>query len=149
MRRVVAALLLAATSLSPALAASRHAEDAKVARMADRLNDPHMQSALAGMITAMADMMMDLRIDKFRDAVGRVDPDARVSDDLGDAHTLGDVMRRSDPHFREHLSDRSRQAVGMMGGMAGSMAEMLPELRGMAEKMGSRMDRAMRRLPAD
>lgn len=146
-RFTVAALLLVSTS--PALAAPRSAEDRDVARVADKLNDPRTQSAMSGMMVAMADMFMDLRIDKLRAAIDKVDPDARRSNDWDGARTLGDVVERDDPYFREHLADDSRKAVGTMGAMAGSMAEMMPEFRAMAERMGRDLEKTMRRLPRD
>jgi hypothetical protein len=148
-RFAVAALLLVSTS--PALAAPRAhdsgREDAEMARVADRLNDPRMQSAMSGMMVAMADMFMDLRVDKLRAAIAKIDPESRDDRDWDNARTLGDVMERDDPHFREHLADGSRMAVGTMGAMAGTMAEMAPEFRAMAERMGRDLEKTMRRMP--
>ena len=150
-RIAVAALLLVANS--PAIAASRHAEDAEMARVADKLNDPRTQSAMSGMMVAMADMFMDLRVDKLRAAIARADPEARDADrdgrDWDGARTLGDVVERDDPHFRDRLANDSRMAVGTMGAMASGMADMVPELRDMGERMGRQMEKAMRRLPRD
>jgi hypothetical protein len=146
-RFAVAALLL--VSASPALAAPRTQEDAEMARMADKLNDPRTQSAMSGMMVAMADMFMDLRVDKLRAAIAKIDPDARNDRDWDGARTLGDMMRRDDPNFRDKIEDGSRMAVGAMGAMAGSMAEMMPELRQMGERMGKQMEKAMRNLPRD
>ena len=150
-RFAVAALLLVSTS--PALAAPRHPEDAEMARMADKLNDPRTQSAMSGVMVAMADMFMDLRVDKLRAAIARIDPEARDGDRDGrnwdGARTLGDVMERDDPHFRKHIEDGSRIAVGTMGAMASGMADIMPELRDMGERMGRQMEKAMRRLPRD
>jgi hypothetical protein len=146
-RVAVAALLLVSTS--PALATSRHPEDAEMARMADKMNDPRTQSAMSGMMVAMADMFMDLRVDKLRAAIARIDPEARDDRNWDDARTLGDVMERDDPHFRDKIADGSRMAVGTMGAMAGSMADMMPELRQMGERMGRQMEKAMKRLPRD
>jgi hypothetical protein len=143
----VAALLL--VSASPALADSRNREDAEMARVADKLNDPRTQSAMSGMMVAMADMFMDLRVDKLRAAIARIDPDSRSDRDWDGARTLGDVIARDDPNFREKLADGSRMAVGTMGAMAGTMAEMMPELRQMGERMGRDMEKAMRNLPRD
>jgi hypothetical protein len=148
MRRfAVAALLL--VSASPALAAPRDREDAEMVRMADKLNDPRTQSAMSGMMIAMADMFMDLRVDKLRAAIAKIDPEARDDRNWDGARTLGDIMRRDDPNFREKLADGSRMAVGTMGAMAGSMAELMPELRQMGERMGRQMEKAMKRLPRD
>ena len=146
-RFAVAALLLVSTS--PALAAPRNAEDAEMARLADKLNDPRMQSSMSGIMVAMADMFMDLRVDKLREAIARIDPQSRSDRDWDGARTLGDVIARDDPNFREKLADGSRMAVGTMGAMAGSMAEMIPELRQMGERMGKSMEKAMRNLPRD
>jgi hypothetical protein len=143
----VAALLL--VSASPALADSRNREDAEMARVADKLNDPRTQSAMSGMMVAMADMFMDLRVDKLRAAIARIDPDSRSDRDWDGARTLGDVIARDDPNFREKLADGSRMAVGTMGAMAGTMAEMMPELRQMGERIGRDMEKAMRNLPRD
>ena len=146
-RFAVAALLLVSTS--PALAAPRHPEDAEVARAADRLNDPRMQSAMSGMMVAMADMFMDLRVDKLRAAIARIDPDARDDRNWDNARTLGDVIQRDDPHFRDKIEDSSRMAVGTMGAMATGMADMMPQLRDMGERMGRSMEKAISRLPRD
>ena len=146
-RFAVAALLLVSTS--PALAAPRHPEDAEVARAADRLNDPRMQSAMTGMMVAMADMFMDLRVDKLRAAIARIDPDARDDRNWDNARTLGDVIQRDDPHFRDKIEDGSRMAVGSMGAMASGMADMMPQLREMGERMGRSMEKAMSRLPRE
>ena len=146
-RAAIVALLLASTSA--AYAAPRNHEDAEVARIAGKLNDPRTQSAVSGMMVAMADMVMDLRIDKLREAIARIDPNSRADRDWEGARTLGDVVARDDPDYRERLADRSRMAVGTMGAMAGGMAEMLPELRRMGERMGKNMEKAMRDLPRD
>jgi hypothetical protein len=148
MRLPLVALLLASAA-TPAFAAPRHAEDREAARVADKLNDPRMQSAMSGMMVAMADMVMDLRVDKFRDAVAKVDPDARDDGDWDNARTLGDVVERDNPRFREHLADDSRMAMGMMGTMATGLADMLPEFRAMTERMGRDLEKTMRRLPRD
>jgi hypothetical protein len=143
----VAALLLVSTT--PALADSRAREDAEMARMADKLNDPRTQSAMSGMMVAMADMFMDLRIDKLRAALAKMDPDSRSDRNWDGARTLGDLMERDDPRFRDKIEGGSRMAVGAMGAMAGSMADMMPELRDMGERMGKQMEKAMKRLPRE
>ncbi len=149
MRLPFLALLLAGVATSPAVAASHHAEDADMARIADKLNDPRTQSAMSGMMIAMADMFMDLRVDKLRAAIGKIDPDAEHDRNWDGARTLGDVMERDDPYVRDKMADGSRQAVGTMGAMAGSMVRMLPELRTIGERMNREMEKAVRRLPRD
>ncbi len=153
MHRLIAVAALLLVSTSPALAAPRDSdsgrEDREMARMADKLNDPRTQDAMSGMMVAMADMFMDLRVDKLRAAIARIDPDARADRNWDGARTLGDMIRRDDPNFREKLEDGSRLAVGTMGEMAGTMAAMMPEFRKMAERMGRDLEKNMRRLPRD
>ena len=147
MRYSVAILLLGAVT-TPALAARHHGEDAEAAHVAERLNDPAMQSAVSGMMLAMSDAFMDLRVDRLRAAIARVDPDLRDDDaDWDQPRTVGDMIARDDPYYREHLARDSRRAVGTMGAMASGMAEMVPELRAMGDRMGRDIDRAMRRMP--
>ncbi len=142
--RSVLLFSLVALAASPVVAAPRHADDADVARMADRLNDPAMQSAMAGMMTGLADVLMSMRLEPLRAAIGRFDPDAAA--DLGDgARTLGEAVERDDPNFRDRLDDQARGGAAMMGGMASGMAAMLPELRRMGERMGREMERAAER----
>jgi hypothetical protein len=148
MRSAFVAMLLA-TTVTPALAAPRHAEDREMARVADKLNDPRTQSAMSGMMVAMADAFMDVRVDKLRAAIARIDPEARDDRDWDGARTLGDVIDRDDPHFRDRIEDDSRMAVGTMGAMASGMADIMPELRDMGERMGRQMEKAMRHLPRD
>ena len=86
-------------------------------------------------------------VDKLRAASARIDPDARDDRDWDGARTVGDMVERDDPYFRERLADGTQRAVGTMGAMASGMADMVPELREMGERMGRQMEKAMRRLP--
>lgn len=149
MRRLIVATALIAI-VSPASAASRHSEDAEVARTAEKLNDPLLQSSLAGMMIAMTDALMDVRVDKLRDAIGRIDPDSRAAnnDHRDNPRTVGDMVERDNPEFRRNIADGSRRAMATMGAAAAGMASMLPELREMGERMGRQMEKAMSRIPA-
>ena len=69
--------------------------------------------------------------------------------DWDNARTLGDVIQRDDPHFRDKIEDGSRMAVGTMGAMATGIADMMPQLRKMGERMGRDMEKAMSRLPRE
>jgi hypothetical protein len=144
MRLAILAVALAATVSTPALARVRHADDAEVARVAKRFNDPRTQDALADTLGALTDALMDVRIDRLRAAVARIDPDARYDDD--GARTVGDMMERDDPYFRQRIDGQSRVALRAMGSAATGMAEMLPEFRRMAEEFGRKMERDMRRI---
>lgn len=135
--------LAALLAVSPAVAQNRSADDAEIARMAERLNSPVAQAGMADMMTAMAGMLMSMRIDGLGDTVRRIDPKART-DPFGGARTVGEMMSRDDPDFQRNLGARSRQGAAMMGGMASVMARMLPQFRVMAEQMGREVERTAR-----
>jgi hypothetical protein len=144
MRLVMLAAALFATVSTPALARARHADDAEVARLAKRFNEPRTQDALADTLGALTDALMDVRIDRLRAAVARIDPEA--ADDRDGARTIGEAMERDVPYFRERIDGQSRMALRTMGSAATGMAEMLPEFRRMAEEFSRKMERDMRRI---
>ena len=102
------------------------------------------------MMIAMTDALMDVRVDKLRDAIGRIDPDSRAAnnDHRDNPRTVGDMVERDNPEFRRNIADGSRRAMATMGAAAAGMASMLPELREMGERMGRQMEKAMSRIPA-
>jgi HAMP domain-containing protein len=144
MRYAILAIALAATVAAPAMARARHSEDVEAARMAKTFNDPRMQDSLADALGALTDAFMDVRIDRLRAAVSKIDPEARYDDD--GARTIGEMVARDDPNFREHIDGQSRMALRTMGSMASGMAEMLPEFRRMAEEFGRKVERQSRRI---
>jgi hypothetical protein len=144
MRFVILAAALFATVSTPAFPRAKNADDREAARVAKTFNDPRTQDALADALGALTDAFMDMRIDRLRAAVSRIDPDARYDDD--GARTLGDMMARENPNFRQEMQGQSRAALRTMGSMATGMAEMLPELRRMAEEFGRKMERETRRI---
>jgi hypothetical protein len=143
-RIAILAVALAATVANPAFARTRNADDAEMARMAKTFNDPRTQDALADTFSALTDALMDMRIDRLRAAVSRIDPEARY--DRDGARTIGEMMERDDPNFRERMDGQSRVALRAMGSAATGMADMLPEFRRMAEEFGRKMERDMRRV---
>jgi hypothetical protein len=143
MRSVLLLPLVALLATSPAVAQNRGADDAEIARMADRLNSPVAQAGMADMMTALSGMLMSMRVDGLGDAVRRVDPRART-DPFGGARTVGEMMSRDDPDFQRNIGERSRQGAAMMGSMASMMARMLPQFRAMAEQMGRDVERTAR-----
>ena len=141
MRKFVIATLLSGIA-GPALAAAHHAEDREIARTAARFADPSTQAALSGMVLAMTDALMDIRVDKLRAAIDRIDPDARDRRDDDGARTLGDVVARDDPYFREDIARGSRDAVRSFGAAATGMAEVVPELRRLTDKLERQIEQS-------
>ncbi len=149
MRATTIALLIAATTATPAFARSPRSDDAEMARVTRTLNDPRTQDAMAGVMVAMADGLLDLRIDKLRAAMARLDPESARDDGYDNPRTLRDVVRRDDPNFEQNLYRDSRRATAQMGAMASGMADMLPELRTMGERMSKQLEKAMKRFPIE
>ncbi len=126
-----ALLALAVFSLStPAFAASD--ADRDVQRMADRLNDPATQSAMAGSIGAMMDALLGMRLDGVAKALEPLNGGKKIR---MKGNTVRDMVARDDPDFEDKMQDRTRAAVGGMGALAQAMAVMLPQLEQAARKM--------------
>jgi hypothetical protein len=73
--------------------------------------DPGAARAVAGAVQAVTDAILDVRIDGVRRAV---DPYAR--NDGG--QTIGDLMARRDPAYRQHLHEDMTRAARTAAGAA-------------------------------
>jgi hypothetical protein len=129
MRSVLIAV--AALSLStPAFAASETARDAK--DMADKMNSPQMQSAMAGMMGTFIAAILDMRVDGLAKAV-----EPMTGKQTGDfkGKTVRDFATKDDPDFERKMQAGTKAAVGSMGAMASALAVMLPQIEDAARKM--------------
>lgn len=143
MRFVIIAAALAATVSTPALA-GRTAEELEAARVAKTFNDPRNQDAMADRLGAITDAFMDVRIDRLRAAMARIDPEIAYEGD--GARTVGDMVTRDDPYARERIEGQSRAAMRAMGSAATGIADMLPEFRRIGEDFSRKVDRETRRI---
>lgn len=142
MRRVVAtAVLLISTPAFAQAEPARASEKAQV--LADKLNDPVMQAALAGGLDAMVQSVLDMRVDGVAKAIEPLT--GKPSNMRG--KTVRDLASRDDPHFDERVHDGSRRAVAGAGAMAGGLAAAMPELEAAMRKMGDAMERVRDRMP--
>ncbi len=145
----VAVLLFVTIMATPAQARAHYGEEADLARTTRTLNDPRTQDATAGVMVALTDSLLDLRIDRLRAAMARIDPEsAREMSEEG-PHSLRDVVTRNDPDFEQHLYRDSRRATAQLGTAASGMAAMLPELRAMGARMGQQIEDAAKRFPTE
>jgi len=120
-------LFLAIFSSAPALAGE---PEKGPAELAEKLNDPLTQYAVAGMLSAMSKSLLEMRVEplvKAMDGIGgkgmhRLPPDATVADVIGTDHAA----------VRDGLVKNVPKALGAMGAMASAAEKMIPEL----EKMG-------------
>jgi hypothetical protein len=143
---VIAAALAVST---PALAADRPSDTTREAQaMAQKLNDPAMQSAMAGGLSAMLSALLDIRVDGFAKALEPLNGGKKIK--MKD-RTIREMAERKDPRFEEKMQGQTRAAVSGMGALATALATMMPQLEEAMGKMGDAMndakDKAQDRLP--
>lgn len=130
----------------------------ELGRVADAAEDPRTQAAVSEAIGAMADAVANIRIDRIRDAVRRFpgaedERDGRYRDrgydddrdGRGRDRTLGDVLERDDPNFRERIRERAADAARTAGGAARAAERMEPELRRVADDFARAIEDALAR----
>ena len=131
---LVPVALLAAVFSGGVLAPSPvAAQDTRASELAEKLNDPMTQYAIAGMLSAMSKAVLDMRVEPFAKAMESM-PGRPMRDVPPDA-TVGDLSGMRHEDVREELIDHVPQMMGAMGRMAGALEEMKPEIEAMSRKM--------------
>lgn len=145
MRSILFVAVAALAVSTPAVAAERQSEMSRDAQqMAEKLNDPAMQSAMAGGLTAMLSAFLDMRVDGIAKALEPMNGGKKLK---MKGRTIREMAERDDPRFEEKMQGSTKAAVGGMGALATAMATMLPQLEEAMGKMGDAMDKAKDRLP--
>lgn len=142
MRILLATAVLATTTPALAKAEPSHASE-KAQAVADKLNDPIMQAALAGGMQAMVQSVLDMPVDGIAKAMEPLT--GKPSSMRG--KTVRDLASRDDPYFDERVNDSTRKIVAGTGAMASGLAAAMPELEAAMRKMGDAMERVRDRLP--
>jgi len=127
-RILAASLACAAFVPLPALAQVQ----SRTSEMAEKLNDPATQYAVAGMLSAMSKAVLEMRIEPL---VKTMEEMGMSAGDLPPDATLGDVAKTDSDEIRGELIDKVPRAMSAMGTLALSFEEMMPEIRKMADKM--------------
>ncbi|GAA4049742.1 hypothetical protein [Parerythrobacter jejuensis] len=99
--------------------------------LTERLADPATQSQMTNLLTAVTQVLLDVKVAPLAQAVAEasgddsivIDPDQTLRDLAPEADQLPDTLEREIP-----------RAMDQMAGMAGAMEAMLPALREMALK---------------
>ena len=115
----------------------------KAEALAEKLNDPVMQAALAGGMEAMVQSVLDLRVDGIAKAI---EPLTGKSSKM-QGKTVRDLASRDDPNFDARTQNGSKRAVAGAGAMASGLAEAMPELETAMRKMSDAMARVRDRMP--
>lgn len=138
----IAAALAVST---PAFAADRPSETtADVQEMAEKLNNPAMQAAMAGGLSAMLSAFLDMRVDGIAKALEPLNGGKKLK---MKGNTIREMAERKDPRFEEKMQGSTRAAIGGMGALATAFAAMMPQLEEAMGKMGDAMDKAKNQLP--
>lgn len=131
MRSLLAPCLILAAFLPVPVLADEPADGA--AEIAEKLNDPLTQYAVAGMLSAMSKSVLEMRVEplvKAMDGLGgkrmhRLPPDATVADVTGTDHEA----------VRDGLVKNVPKAMSAMGAMTSAAQKMMPELERMAREV--------------
>ena len=109
------------------------AEDSRAGELAERLNDPVTQYAIAGLLSSVATMALDLPAEPLARAAEAMG-DTRLRDLPPDAR-LGDIAGPEARELPERIREKAPRMVAGLGAMAGALEEMLPELRALAGRL--------------
>jgi hypothetical protein len=94
--------------------------------------DPSTARAMAGAVEAVTDAILDVRIDGVRRAA---DPYARNDG----SQTIGDLMAKRDPNYRENLHQDMRRAARTAAGAARAGGE----VKAAADEFARRVERVL------
>jgi hypothetical protein len=135
------AILAAAMALAPlpALAREEAASAGKAAEVAEKLNDPMTQYAIAGMISAMSKALLEMPVAPMLDAVEKAS--GRRAGNLPRGARLGDLAGADQEKVREQIVEHVPRAMAAMGALATAAQAMAPELERMARTMRESMPR--------
>ncbi|MBL0922898.1 MAG: hypothetical protein IBJ12_00320 [Sphingomonadaceae bacterium] len=118
--------------------------DDKFGDLADRFGDPAVQDGVAAVVERATGAMMNMNVGRFAQAIERARP-GTVGRRIPSDATVGDLAGRDARYLPEELGERSREAMGMMSGLARAMAVMMPEF----ERMGREMEESFRTAKAE
>ncbi len=128
---VATSTVAAAQSTSPVETSSEAQQD--VQGMADTLNDPSTQAAVAGALGAAMAAVLDIRVDKMAKALEPLNGGKKIK---MKGNTLREMAERQDPKFERKMEEGTKTAVRSAGSLAQALAVMIPELQKAAKKMG-------------
>jgi hypothetical protein len=123
--------IAAAQTETPAESTSEARQD--VQGMADKLNDPSTQAAMAGALGAVMAAVLDIRVDKMAKALEPLNGGKKLK---MKGNTLREIASRDDPKFERKMEEGTKTAVRSAGSLAQALAVMLPELQKAVKKMG-------------
>lgn len=132
---------------APAMAAdtpSKATQDAQ--EMADKMNNPAVQSAMVNGLDGMLAAMLDMRLDGITKALEPLNGGKKIK---MKGRTVREMAERDDPRFEQKMQNNTRAMASGMGALASALAAAMPQLEAAMDKMDDAMDKAKDRLPDD
>jgi len=117
----------------PVFARDQQHTTGKVAEIAEKLNDPMTQYAIAGMLSAMSKAVFEMPVAPMVEAVEKASG-GRARNLPRDAR-LGDLAGADHDKLREQIVEHVPRAMSAMGALATAAEAMRPELERMARTM--------------
>ncbi len=108
--------------------------DEGIDAVADRMSDPVVQDSIAYTVERMADAVLSMPVGGIAEAIETARP-GTVRRNVRRDTTVGDLAGRDGDYIAEDLGDRSREMVGMMGGLARAAATMAPAIAQMGREL--------------
>lgn len=108
-------------------------QESRAGELAKQLHDPMTQYAVAGALSAMSNILLDMKIEplvRVMESAG-----AGTVRDLPADATLRDMAGPGADRAQNEIVDKIPEMMGRMGAMAGAFDEMMPELERMARRM--------------
>lgn len=131
--------LLAATSAAamlaplPALAHEDTPQRSRAGELAEKLNDPLTQYAVAGMVSAMSKALLDMPVEPLVKAMEQAS--GRRVGNLPDQATMGDLAGADRARVRDEIVTQVPRAMAAMGALAGAAEAMTPQIEDMARRV--------------
>lgn len=120
--------------------------DEGIDAVADRMSDPVVQDSIAYTVERMADAVLAMPVGGIAEAIESARP-GTVRRTVRRDTTVGDLAGRDGDYIAEDLGDRSREMVGMMGGLARAAATMAPAIAQMGRELEESYRTAKRDAP--
>lgn len=131
-------LALAALAPAPVLAREAGHSARELGHVADELANPRNQRAVAGVMEAMTEMMLSMKVAPLAKAMDQMG-DREAARSIPKDGTLADLAGPEARRMPREVSRKVPQMMGAMAGMTGAMEAMLPQLEEMAERMKDAM----------
>ncbi len=132
---------------TPAMAADGPSKTTRDAQeMAEKLNNPAVQSAMVTGLDGMLAALLDMRIDGIAKALEPLNGGKKIK---MKGSTVREMAERDDRNFEKKMHGSTRAMASGMGALASALAAAMPQLEAAMDKVDFEMDKAKDRLPDD